>query len=222
MRWRIAAVAFLGLVVLLTTLKEGPVNQGPLELSAQEKKTVLDLARASLRAHLEGGSPPLIDDRALPPALRERAACFVTLTKKGSLRGCILDSFEPHESVAQNVTRNAILAATVDTRFDEVRADELAHLTIEVSILGRPYAIPHSPPERLLSSIRPGVDGVILRTSYGTSTFLPQVWEQIPDASTFLAELCRKHGAPSDCWRTKDLLRVEVYQVSHFSEADTP
>ncbi len=198
------------------------MNQGPLELSAQEKKIVLDLARASLRAHLEGGSPPSIDERALPPALREKAACFVTLTKSGALRGCILDSFEPHESVAKNVARNAILAATVDTRFDEVRADELARLTIEISILGRPYAIPHSPSERLLDSIRPGIDGVILRTRFGTSTFLPQVWEQIPVASTFLAELCRKHGAASECWRTKDLLRVEVYQVNHFSEADAP
>jgi AmmeMemoRadiSam system protein A len=196
------------------------MQSGPLELTAAEEATLLALARASLRALLEGSSPPSIDERALPAALREQAACFVTLTESGTLRGCILDSFQPHESVARNVARNAILAATVDSRFSQVRPEELDRISIEVSILGQPYAIPHSPPERLTASLRPGIDGVILKTTFGTSTFLPQVWEQIPDVSTFLSELCRKHGAPSACWETKGLLRAEVYQVTHFSEAD--
>lgn len=193
---------------------------GPLALTQTEKKALLDIARASLRAHLAGAAAPALDERALSPALREKAACFVTLTKNGALRGCILDNFQPHESVARNVARNAVLAATVDTRFPEVRPDELAQIAIEISVLGRPYAIPHAPPERLLEALRPGVDGVILKTRYGTSTFLPQVWGQIPDATSFLSELCLKHGAPSDCWTTNDLVRVEVYQVNHFSEAD--
>ncbi len=194
------------------------MQSGPLELSAAEKTALLGLARASLRAHLEGSPPPSIDERTLSPAMRERAACFVTLTEDGNLRGCILDSFQPHESVARNVVRNAILAATVDSRFPQVRPDELGRLKIEISVLGRPYAIPHSPPDRLAASLRPGVDGVILKTTFGTSTFLPQVWEQIPDPLAFLSELCRKQGAPSNCWRTNDLLQVEVYQVTHFSE----
>ncbi len=193
---------------------------GPLALTSEEKVSLLALARASLRAHLEGASPPAIDERSLPAALREHAACFVTLTESGSLRGCILDSFRPHESVARNVARNVVLAAMVDSRFSPVRRDELDRLTIEISVLGRPYAIPHSPPDRLIATLRPGVDGVILTTTYGTSTFLPQVWEQIPDVSMFLSELCRKQGAPSSCWETKDLLRAEVYQATHFSEAD--
>lgn len=196
------------------------MNPEPLALTSQEKRTLLAIARDSLRAHLADASPPAMDSGALTPALREEAACFVTLTKNGVLRGCILDSFRPHESVASNVARNVVLAATVDGRFDPVRADELEHLAIEISILGRPYGVPHSPSERLESSLRPFVDGVILTTTYGTSTFLPQVWEQIPDVETFLSELCRKQGAPGDCWTTRDVLRVEVYQVNHFSEAD--
>jgi AMMECR1 domain-containing protein len=70
-----------------------------------------------------------------------------------------------------------------------------------------------------VAALRPGIDGVILTTTYGSSTYLPQVWEQIPDPELFLTELCRKHGAPGDCWRTDDLVRVEVYQVHHFEEA---
>ena len=77
------------------------MQSGPLKLTAAEETTLLDLARASLRAHLEGSPPPSIDERALSSSLRESAACFVTLTEDGSLRGCILDSFQPHESVAR-------------------------------------------------------------------------------------------------------------------------
>ncbi len=193
---------------------------GPLDLTAGEKQELLAIARASLRAHLEGVAPETVDDSALPPALRQEAACFVTLTRGLALRGCILDSFQPHESVARNVARNAILAATVDARFPAVRREELEKLTIEISVLGPPYAIPHAPPSQLAATLRPGVDGVILKTRSGTSTFLPQVWEQIPDVEDFLSELCLKQGAPADCWKTQALLRVEVYQVNHFSEAD--
>jgi hypothetical protein len=219
--WRIAAIVCLALAVLLAVLKEGVMTAGPVELTPLEKKDLLALARASLRAHVEGTPPPAIDESSLSPALREEAACFVTLTNAGALRGCILDSFQPHESVARNVARNVVLAATVDSRFDQIRRDELDRLSIEISVLGKSYAIPHSPPDRLTAALRPRVDGVTLRTSFGTSTYLPQVWEQLPDVELFLSELCRKHGAPASCWRTKDLLRVEVYQVNHFSEADT-
>ncbi len=218
--WRLAVIVCLGFAVLAAVVEEGAMNPGPLVLTSQEKRALLAIARESLRAHLAGATAPAIDERSLAPALRGEAACFVTLTKNGVLRGCILDSFRPHESVARNVARNVVLAATVDGRFDPVRVDELDRLAIEISILGRPYSIPHSPSESLESSLRPFVDGVILTTTHGTSTFLPQVWEQIPDAATFLGELCRKQGAPGECWKTRDVLRVEVYQVNHFSEAD--
>jgi AmmeMemoRadiSam system protein A len=219
--WRAAgALLLVGLGIALLLLKEDGMQAGPLQLTSEEKATLLRWARTALRAHLENGTPPSIDEDSMPRALRERASCFVTLTDNGALRGCILDSFQPHESVARNVARNVVLAATVDSRFASVSLAELDRLTIEVSILGRPYAIPHSPPERLVAALRPEVDGVTLTTTYGTSTFLPQVWEQLPGVEVFLSELCRKQGAPATCWRTADLLRVEVYQVTHFSEAD--
>jgi len=191
---------------------------GPIDLSASDRAFLLDLARRTLRAQLEGEPAPLIDEDALSVPLKTEAPCFVTLTEGGRLRGCILDSFVPHEPIVRNVMRNVILAATGDPRFSPVTAGELPSLTIEVSILGRPYAISFEGPEELVTALRPGVDGVILSTTYGSSTYLPQVWDQIPDPETFLSELCRKHGAPGDCWRTADLLRVEIYQVNHFGE----
>jgi len=193
---------------------------GPVELTSDEKAFLLDLARRTLHAHLTEESPPEVEKASLGSRLTVEAACFVTLTEDGSLRGCILDSFVPHEPIYRNVMRNVILAATGDPRFAAVDSAELDQLTIEVSVLGRPYPISVDDPDELVEALRPGVDGVILTTAHGSSTYLPQVWEQIPDPEEFLSELCRKHGAPGDCWRTDELLRVEVYQVNHFSESD--
>jgi len=194
--------------------------RGPIELSLSEKEMLLGLARASLRAHLAGEDAASVDEAEIPAGLMHDAACFVTLTDRGRLRGCILDSFVPHEPIYANVMRNVILAATGDPRFPPVTSDELASLSIEVSVLGRPYPIELFGPESLVATLRPGIDGVILTTTFGSSTYLPQVWEQIPDPEEFLTELCRKHGAPADAWRTDELIRVELYQVNHFGEAD--
>ncbi len=193
---------------------------GPVDLSPDEKSFLLRLARESLTANLAGRPPDPVDAALLTPATREIAACFVTLTKGGSLRGCILDAFAAHEPIYKNVQRNAVLAATADPRFPAVREAELAALTIEISVLGKPYELASSGPDDLLRKLRPGIDGVILTTTYGTSTFLPQVWEELTDPEVFLGELCRKHGAPRDAWRTSALLRVDVYQANHFSETD--
>jgi AmmeMemoRadiSam system protein A len=189
-------------------------------LTAAERAAVLAVARRSLRAHIAGEPRPPIDPASLSPGIRRMAACFVTLKKNGALRGCILDSFRPHESIAENVARNVTLAATADARFHPVRADELPFIAIEVSVLGTAYDVPFDKPDDLLARLRPGVDGVILTTLYGSSTFLPQVWEQIPDPREFLAELCRKQGSPADCWASGAVTRVQLYSAEHFSETD--
>jgi AmmeMemoRadiSam system protein A len=209
----------LGAYFTLSPKEKSVTQKGPIELTLDEKRQLLELARQALTAELQGTEPPSPDPSALAPALREEAACFVTLTENGVLRGCILDSFDPHEPIYRNVMRNVVLAATVDARFLPVSLSELGNLSIEISILGKPYLLPFGGPDDLLASLRPAVDGVILTTTYGTSTFLPQVWEQLPDPEEFLSELCRKQGAPGDCWKGRDLLRVQVYRVNHFSES---
>jgi len=224
MRWWwilvLAAAVAAGTAALFISKEVVVPQHGPVSLGVSEKRLLLDLARAALAAHLAGRSPSSVEEALLTPAVRVEAPCFVTLTQSGSLRGCILDSFAAHEPIYLNVQRNVVLAATADPRFPPVRSAELGSLTIEISILGSPYPLEFEDPDDLIRKLSPGIDGVILTTTYGTSTFLPQVWEQLPDAQVFLGELCRKHGAPSDAWRTDALLRIEVYQVNHFSEPD--
>jgi AmmeMemoRadiSam system protein A len=214
------AIVAAGFLLFVGTKEVAVERVGPLELTAAEKALLLQLARESLRAQLADEDEPTIDPSSLDDRLKTDAACFVTLTKEDRLRGCILDSFVPHEPVYENVMRNVVLAATRDPRFPPVTLDELDAIAIEISILGRSYAIGFESPEEFVAALRPGVDGVILTTVHGSSTYLPQVWKQIPDPEQFLTELCRKHGAPGDCWRTDDLVRVELYQVNHFGERD--
>ena len=217
--WVIGSVLLVAGVLLLVGTREVPMERvGPLELSAEEQAYLLDLARRTLRAHLSGAAGPTIDETTLSERLRTNAACFVTLNKGGRLRGCILDSFMPHEAIFRNVMRNVVLAATGDPRFPLVTLEELDEITVEISVLGRSYPIRFEDSDELLSILRPGIDGVILTTSFGSSTYLPQVWEQLPDPALFLTELCRKHGAPGDCWKSNDLLHVELYQATHFGE----
>ncbi len=219
----LVALVLLSAWLLLGVAGEEPVTEDRdidalLQLSEQEKHLLLGVARSALEAHVRGVEPPIVDEAAYPATLRQQAACFVTLTKDGRLRGCILDRFEPHESVLANVSRNVILAASHDPRFSPVRSEELDRIVIEVSILGLPYRLSYTSPAELVAALVPGVDGVILAIGDVTSTFLPQVWEQIPDPADFLSELCLKQGASADRWQHEPLPRIDLYQVVHFSE----
>jgi len=219
--WAVGIVLAVSAILLLVTLKEGRMEPAsPVRLSSEEQATLLSHARDALTAHLSAEPRPSLPANQLTESLESEAACFVTLNQEGHLRGCILDSFAPHEPIYENVARNVVLAATADTRFPPVTLAEVPSLQIEISILGKPYPVAFSSPDEFASSLRPGIDGVILTTAHGSSTFLPQVWEQLPEPETFLVELCLKHGAPADCWCTNDLIRVELYQVHHFGEVD--
>jgi len=189
-------------------------------LSEAEQATLLRIARTSLAAELSGESAPDPPTEKLTPELQRPASAFVTLTIEGRLRGCILDQFEPHEPLYRNVERNVLLAATADARFPPVASDELDRISIEISVLDAPARLAFDGPDDLLAKLRPGVHGVILTTPYGTSTFLPQVWDQVPGRADFLAELCRKQGAPADCWQDTQQIRIETYTVQHFGEGD--
>ena len=94
---------------------------------------------------------------------------------------------------------------------------EVNTINIEVSCLTRPVPLQYKDAEDLLSRLRPHVDGVILRDAFRRATFLPQVWEKIPDPAKFLDNLCYKLGAKPDLWRKKHL-EVLIYQVDEFHE----
>jgi len=186
------------------------------KLSAEEKLTLLQLARQALESGVRGKSLAAPDPSHLTPLLRAEGAAFVTLTVRGQLRGCI-GSLQPYQPLADDVREHAIAAALQDYRFPPVRPEELPRIRIEVSRLTLPQPLPYTDAEDLLAKLRPGIDGVILRDGSRRATFLPQVWEQVPDKAEFLSHLCAKIGAASNLWRHKHL-DVQIYQVEEFHE----
>ena len=188
------------------------------KLTPEEQKMLLHLAREALEYGVKGDPLPPLDNSCLTPSLREAGASFVTLMEGGQLRGCI-GALEPYQSLAEDVREHAVAAALEDLRFPPVNDRELSRINIEVSRLTRPVPLPYRDADELLSKLRPHVDGVILRDGFRRSTFLPQVWEKIPDPVEFLRNLCYKMGADPDLWRRKHL-EVLIYQVEEFHEPE--
>ena len=181
-------------------------------LSSELKKYLLDLARESMVKAVKGMKPPAVEK--VPAALKDSSGCFVTLTINGNLRGCI-GYIEPVKPLYQAVIDNARNAALSDPRFSPVKQDELGRIAVEVSVLTKPVPLEYSGPDDLLSKLRPGVHGVILQKGPFQSTFLPQVWEQLPDKVMFLEHLALKGGMQRDGWKTS---LVKTYQAEHFQE----
>lgn len=188
----------------------------PDQLTPDEKEYLLQLARQALEKGVCHDHLPEIDLETVSPRIREFGASFVTLTHHGNLRGCI-GALEPYQSLAEDVREHAVAAALNDYRFTPVQPNELPSIQIEISRLTMPVLLEYENAEDLLRQLRPGVDGVILRDGIRRATFLPQVWEKIPDTNIFLSQLCMKMGASPDTWRTKKL-KVEIYQVDEFHE----
>jgi len=159
---------------------------------------------------------PRIDLDNLPSSLQENGASFVTLTVNGRLRGCI-GTLEAYQPLALDVQEHAIAAALEDPRFPKVQPSELHDIRIEVSVLTPKVPLSYSGPDDLLHQLKPGIDGVVLQDGFRRATFLPQVWDQLPEPEQFLSHLCRKMGAPADLWQKK-ALNVFLYQVQEFHE----
>jgi AmmeMemoRadiSam system protein A len=187
-------------------------------LSDEDRSTLLRIAREAVVAAATHQPPPRLALDSYSPALREPRAAFVTLTTAdGELRGCI-GGLEARLPLALDVQEHAASAAIHDPRFPPVTAGEAPALHIEVSALTAPELVPHRTPEELLVALRPEVDGVILQSGYRRATFLPQVWEKVPDPVRFLEMLSEKMGASHNAWRSKDV-EVWRYQVEVFEES---
>lgn len=186
------------------------------KLGSEEQKTLLRLARDAMQRGVRGEELPPLDLSTLPESLREEGCSFVTLMRHGQLRGCI-GALEPYQPLAEDVREHAAAAALQDPRFPPVKPEELNGIQIEVSRLTRPVLMEYMDANNLLSKLHPFVDGVILRDGFHRATFLPQVWEKIPDPADFLDHLCYKMGADRKLWRTKHL-DVLTYRVEEFHE----
>ena len=145
-----------------------------------------------------------------------RCGTFVTLEKGGQLRGCI-GNLSSNQSVVEGIKENAINAAFHDPRFSPLSAAEFDQVKISVSILSEPINLKYRDSKDLLAKLKVNVDGVIIRKGAHSATFLPQVWEQLPQPEAFMSHLCMKAALPADTWQD-DELEVSTYQVQYFEE----
>jgi len=185
------------------------------ELTPTDQTYLLKLARNEIVTALKSGAD-LPKPHDLSPEIYENRGCFVTLHQHGDLRGCI-GTIEPRQPLIENIMENAANAAFRDPRFAPLSVDELTSVDIEISVLSQPEALEFKDGEDLKRQLQPGVHGVILSCDWHRSTFLPQVWEQLPDTEVFLRHLCVKGGMAGDCWKDTRT-KVAVYTASYFSE----
>ncbi len=187
----------------------------PITLKEEEQKFLLKLARESIENILQGKEPE-INTEELSENLRTISGVFVTLTKNGKLRGCIGDLL-PLEELYKGVMQNAVRAAVRDRRFLPVKLEEMEDIDIEISILSMPRKLKFKSPQELLEELTPNKDGVILIVGERSATYLPQVWEKIPDKEEFLSRLSVKAGLRSDSWKRGDA-KIFTYQAQAFEE----
>ena len=181
-----------------------PTNDGQI---------LLPIARAAI-AHQFGDTHPAKEDESW---LQEHRACFVTLTQHAQLRGCI-GTLEAHRSLLHDVKANAQAAAFHDPRFAPLTKAELDYTEVEVSLLSTMQGMVFVSEGDALAQLRPEVDGILFEYGRYRSTFLPQVWEQLPDPVEFMAHLKRKAGLDPRFWDTN--VRLYRYTVSKWKESD--
>jgi len=174
-------------------------------------ETLLSIARNAIESSLSGKSR----NTWPAPWLGQTGASFVTLTKDGALRGCI-GSLEPARALSDDVAENALGAAFRDPRFPAMTAAEWPQCRVEVSLLSTPKPLRFADEADLLSQVRAGEDGLILEGEGKRGTFLPQVWEGIPDKGIFVKELLKKAGLPADTRLTR--CKVSRYRVFKWKE----
>ena len=180
----------------------------------EKGSTLLTLARSEIGSKLGQERSSL----AQADWLDEPGACFVTLTRQGELRGCI-GTLEAHRPLGVDVRENAVAAAFRDPRFTPLTLVEFDDIRVEVSLLSPTEVLVVASEEHALASLRPGVDGVVFEYRHYRSTFLPQVWEQLPEPAEFMAYLKRKAGLSTDFWAED--VRLSRYTVSKWREGST-
>jgi len=177
----------------------------------QKYKPLIKLARDAILAKLENKEIKVSEK--IKSQFSEKLACFVTLTINKELRGCI-GSLVARQELWKDVAQNSVHAAFDDFRFMPLTKEELDKVKIEISVLSVPKKLEYEGAEDLLNKINPDM-GIILKKDSGSATFLPQVWEQIPDKIDFLEHLSMKAGLNKDDWKTAE---YEYYGVESVEE----
>jgi AmmeMemoRadiSam system protein A len=183
-----------------------------MSLNEAEKQQLLNLAAEAIRHGLRTGMRLAVNAADYNGILAAQHASFVTLERAGQLRGC-MGALEAYRALVVDVAENAFLAAFRDPRFPALSAAELDGLDIHISILSPATDMHFSSEQELLQQIKPGVDGLILVDGRYRSTFLPSVWESLPEPVQFLRHLKQKAGLPAAYW--SDSLRVSRYTAEY-------
>lgn len=179
----------------------------------EQGRVLLPIARAAISTAL--GRVHRADEDA--SWLKEEGACFVTLTQNQQLRGCI-GTLEAHRPLLADVKANAQAAAMRDPRFSPLTAAELDRTEIEVSVLSAMQALQFTDEAEALAQLQPGAHGVVFEFGRHRSTFLPQVWEQLPSVVEFMAHLKYKAGLSANFWAEE--VKLSCYTVSKWKESD--
>jgi AmmeMemoRadiSam system protein A len=182
-------------------------------LCEEEHILLRQVALDAIKYGLEHRSHLPVATSRYPALLQQPGASFVTLKKHGELRGCI-GTLEAYQPLVNDVAHNAYAAAFSDPRFSPLATDELDSLEIHISVLTPAVPMRFDSEEDLLSKIRPGIDGLILEEDHLRGTFLPSVWESLPDAKTFLQHLKQKAGLPAHYWSPH--IKVSRYTTESF------
>ena len=183
-----------------------PCNK--FELDEHDRQTVLSIAKQSIEYGLQNNMPLPIEPLEYPQSLQQITATFVTLNHHGQLRGCI-GTLQAQRPLISDVAEHAFAAAFRDPRFSPLTKEEFSDIEVHISLLTTPEELKASSEKELLQKLRPGVDGLILQDDWHQATFLPSVWQQLPDATQFLHHLKEKAGLPGNYW--SDELRFKRY-----------
>ncbi len=188
-------------------------SSNPVDFTPDQREILLGLAKESIEKGLFGELAG-VDPLEYSGSLAENGASFVTLNRNRQLRGCI-GSLEAHQPLVLDVVSNAYSSAFRDPRFSPLTRDELPGLDIHISVLTPAEPMQFDSEANLLDQLQPGVDGLILSAGPRRGTFLPSVWESLPDARVFLQQLKRKAGLPTDYWGSD--IRIERYRTVSIS-----
>ena len=181
------------------------------ELSPQARHDLLTIAHESIEYGLRHGCCAPLTRHAIEAELQAPRAAFVTLKIGEALRGCI-GSLEARRSLAEDVHENAYAAAFRDPRFAPLDAAEWPRSRLSLSVLSPPEALAAASEAALIKALRPGIDGLVLEYGERRGTFLPAVWEVLPEPAEFIRQLKLKAGLPPDFWAEE--LRVYRYTAA--------
>jgi len=190
-------------------------NPDQPSLGAGERAELLRLARESIGYGLRHGTPLPVQPAEFAVELKRIGASFVTLEEGGELRGC-MGHLEGVQPLVVDVVENAYNAAFRDPRFPPLQDDELTLVSIEISVLTPAEPLYFDSEADLLSRIEPRRDGLILRAGAARGTFLPSVWESLPEPDDFLRHLKQKAGLRPDFWSEE--IQIWRYRTESFSE----